>query len=151
MGISETLVEAWAYEGDGYRPLVDYGTWRVALLRAAEDMLPEKIERLQRHDGTDEVFVLLQGRCILYIAEGDESVSAIHGQDMVPLTVYNVKRGVWHNHALSADAVVLIVENRDTDDQNSPFLALNDEQRMRLIELKAALWENEASAAGRSG
>lgn len=150
MAISDTLLEAQTYQGNGYRPLIDHDTWRVALLRPAEDMLPENIRRLQRHDGTDEVFVLLKGRCILYIGEGDKSVLTIHGQDMVPLTVYNVKQGVWHNHTLSPDAVVLIVENRDTGDHNSPFFTLDEEQRARIIELQAALWSSQMANDARS-
>lgn len=139
--MNESLLEVRQYEGDGYRPLVDYRAWRVALLRFADDMLPRNIAHFQRHDETDEVFVLLRGRCILYIGEGDESVDALYAEEMVPLKVYNVKRGVWHNHTLSRDAVVLIVENRDTGDQNSPLCLLEEHQRQRLIELHGALWD----------
>ncbi len=150
MGISDALLEARTFRGNGYCPLVDYGTWRVALLRPAEDMLPENIRFLQRHEGTDEVFVLLNGRCVLYIGEGNETVTTIHAQNMLPLTVYNVKRGVWHNHTLSPDGVVLIVENQDTGDHNSPVFALDEEQRMRIIELQATLWTSHAAADARS-
>jgi mannose-6-phosphate isomerase-like protein (cupin superfamily) len=140
--VNETLLETHEYTGDGYQPLVDYGAWRVACLRFAADMLPQNIHRFQRHDETDEVFVLLQGRCILYIGEGDQSITAVHAQDMEPSMVYNVKQKVWHNHTLSRDAVVLIVENRDTSDHNSPFCALTEEQRAQLIDLQAALWKD---------
>jgi hypothetical protein len=84
--------------------------------------------------------VLLRGRCILYLGEGREKVTTLHAEEMVPLKVYNVKRGVWHNHTLSRDAVVLIVENKDTADQNSPFYHLDEAQRERLLELHAGLW-----------
>ncbi|MGD1992049.1 MAG: hypothetical protein PVI59_02540 [Anaerolineae bacterium] len=141
--MDKSLLESCDYVGRGYRPLVDYGAWRVAFLRFADDMLPQNICRFQRHDETDEVFVLLQGRCILYIGEGDQTIAAIHAEDMSPLKVYNVKRGVWHNHTLSRDAVVLIVENRDTGDENSPFYRLEEGQRERLIALHAALWEGQ--------
>jgi ureidoglycolate hydrolase len=141
--MDESLLEIRDYTGDGYRPLVDYGAWRVALLRFADDMLPQNIHRFQRHDETDEVFVLLEGRCILYIGEGDETITAIHAREMAPLKVYNVKRGVWHNHTLSQEAVVLIVENQDTGDHNSPFCPLKETQRQRLIELHTALWEGQ--------
>lgn len=146
--MNETLLETHKYTGDGYQPLVDHGAWRVALLRFAVGMLPENIHRFQRHDETDEVFVLLQGRCILYIGDGDASITAVHAQDMKPLMVYNVKQGVWHNHTLSRDAVVLIVENRDTGDHNSPFYPLNEEQRSQLVDLRAALWEDLIAGDG---
>ena len=49
---------------------------------------------MQRHNETDEVFVLLCGRCILFIGEGDEKVKAVHAQDMQPFKIYNVKKSV---------------------------------------------------------
>ena len=149
--MNESLLEIRDYDGDGYRPLVDYGAWRVALLRFADDMLPRNIVHLQRHDETDEVFVLLQGRCILYLGEGNERVTMLHAEEMAPLKVYNVKRGVWHNHTLSRDAVVLIVENKDTTDQNSPFYHLDEEQRERLLELHAGLWGRQPVDDVKSG
>ena len=142
--MNESLLEVREHSGDGYRPLVDYGAWRVALLRFAEDMLPRHIATFQRHDDTDEVFVLLQGRCILYLGEGKESIGMLYAEDMLPLKVYNVKRGVWHNHTLSRDAVVLIVENKDTADHNSPLCPLEEGQRERLLELYAALWDGQS-------
>jgi hypothetical protein len=141
--MNDSLLEIREYSGDGYRPLVDYGAWRVALLRFAEDMLPRNIAHFQRHDETDEVFVLLRGRCILYLGEGEESIHSLRAKEMVPLKVYNVRRGVWHNHTLSRDAVVLIVENNDTADHNSPLCLLDEGQRERLSELHAALWEGQ--------
>jgi hypothetical protein len=138
--MDESLLEIREYSGEAYQPLVDYGEWRVALLRPADDMLPQNIHRFQRHDETDEVFVLLQGRCILYIGEGGETITTIHAQDMEPLKVYNVKQGVWHNHTLNEDAVVLIVENRDTSDHNSPFCALDETQREQVVDLCTTLW-----------
>lgn len=135
----ESQLDIHEHNEDGYRPVVDHGAWRVAMLRFADDMLPQNITHLQRHDETDEVFVLLQGRCLLYIGEGEDTIHSLHAREMVPLKVYNVKRGVWHNHTLSRDAVVLIVENRDTGDRNSPIYPLEDGQRRRLIELHEGL------------
>ena len=140
--MDESLLEIRDYTGEAYRPVVDYGAWRVALLRYADDMLPQNIHRLQRHDETDEVFVLMRGRCILYIGEGEASITAIHAADMDLFKVYNVKRGVWHNHTLSHDAIVLIVENRDTGDHNSPFCPLDEGQQRQVIDLHTSLWED---------
>lgn len=49
---------------------------------------------------------------------------------------YNVKKGVWHTHTLSEDAEVLIVENQNTCDENSPVYPLTDEMRSKIIELE---------------
>ncbi len=140
MPINETLLEIREHNQAGYKPLVDYANWRVAILNFSEDLRPENITALQRHNETDEVFILLRGRCILFIGDGDETVATIYGQDMMPHTLYNVKKKVWHSHTLSEDAMVLIVENRDTTYDNSPFSPLTGDQRKDLMALTSELW-----------
>jgi ureidoglycolate hydrolase len=139
--IDEHLLEIHNYEGTGYKPLIDYDKWRVAILRYSDELLPKRIITMQRHNETDEVFVLLEGRCILFIGEVNDTITSITGIDLEPQKIYNVKRGVWHSHTLSNDASVLIVENRDTTNQNSPKKFLNDDQRQRLIEITRELWQ----------
>ncbi|MCP4544106.1 MAG: hypothetical protein GY832_43905 [Chloroflexi bacterium] len=145
MPIDESLLQVREYTGQGYAPVIDYDTWLVAILNYADELLPHNITHMQRHDKTDEVFVLLRGRCILFIGEGDETVTSIFAQDMEPLKMYNVKRSVWHMHTLSEDAMVLVVENLDTTVQNSPTCPLDDSQRNKLIELSRVLWEGKSN------
>lgn len=140
MSIPESLLEIREYKGEGYQPLVDYGEWRVAILRYIDELLPEHISRMQRHNETDEVFVLLEGRCILFFGEGTEQITRILAQDLEKLKLYNVKRSTWHTHTLSEDATVLIIENRDTTNHNSPEIELTPEQRKQLISLANKLW-----------
>jgi hypothetical protein len=54
--------------------------------------------------------------------------------------LYNVKRGVWHSHTFSEDAKVLIVENRETVESNSPFVGLTAEQREEIVSETKRLW-----------
>lgn len=138
--IGEQLLDVREHTGSGYRPLVDFENWRVAVLNFAEELRIEKITRMQRHNETDEVFVLLRGRCILFVGEGGETVTAVHARDLEPHKLYNVKKGVWHHHTLSEDAMVLVVENRDTTYDNSPFRDLNAVQQEEMRELTGRLW-----------
>lgn len=140
--IDERLLEICSYDGSGYKPLIDYDKWRVAILRYCNELLPEHILTMQRHDETDEVFVLLEGRCILFLGEGENTIDSITAVDMVPRILYNVKRGAWHSHTLSNDASVLIVENCDTTVQNSPKMLLNDVQRQRIADITRELWQD---------
>lgn len=135
MKISETLLEIRHHTDKGYKPVIDFNTWRVAILNYSEDLKPENLSAMQRHEETDEVFVLLKGRCLLFIGDGQASVTAIYAEDMRPCRAYNVKKGVWHTHTLSKDAMVLIVENRDTTYDNSPFCSLQAQQRRMIVEL----------------
>jgi len=143
--VNSALLEIHRHEGDGYKPLVDFADWRVAVLNFSPDLLPENLTRMQRHNETDEVFVLLQGRCILFVGEGRESVTRIHAEDLQPGKIYNVKQAVWHTHALSSDAKVLVVENRDTTYDNSPFAPLSAEQQQTLVDLTASLWKGPST------
>ena len=139
--IDEKLLEVRGYDGAGYQPMIDYDKWRVAILRYSDELLPERIFAMQRHDETDEVFVLLQGRCILFLGEEKDTINSITAVDMVPRKLYNVKRGVWHSHTLSIETSVLIVENCDTTIQNSPKMLLNDDQRRQIADITHELWQ----------
>lgn len=139
--LPETLIEVRDHTGPDYKPLIDFQTWRVALMNYTDDLTPDKINRMQKHTETDEVFVLMTGRCILFIGEGEDSVTRVHAVDMEPYKLYNVKRGVWHSHTFSKDARVLIVENRDTVDANSPFVGLSGEQQKKVVDLTKRLWK----------
>ena len=134
------LLGVYRHQEPGYRPLVDFASWRVAILNFSQDLRVENIKRLQRHNETDEVFVLLAGRFLLLTAEGEECATRIHAEDLQAGLVYNVRRGVWHNHVLSPDARVLVVENRDTTYDNSPFTDLSAAQQAELARLCRRIW-----------
>ncbi|MDZ7672493.1 MAG: hypothetical protein U5K53_06635 [Halanaerobiales bacterium] len=140
MSQKDKLIEIKEYNLEGYKPLVDYDQWRVAILNYCAELLPENINKVQKHDETDEVFVLLKGKCILFAAEDKNNIKNIYAQEMQPLKLYNIKRSVWHTHTLSKDAVVLIVENRDTTLANSPEKELTKKQQETIIEQTNNLW-----------
>ena len=129
------LIEIKEYEEAGYKPVIDYGEWRVAVLNYCDELLPENITKMQKHNQTDEVFVLLKGKCMLFMAEGDQKIEEIYAQEMEPFKMYNIKRSVWHTHTLSEEAMVLIIENRDTGLDNSPEIDLTDQERKKIIKL----------------
>jgi len=136
------LLEIQEYIGEGYRPLVDFENWRVAMLNYSPDLLPEKLTHMQRHNETDEVFILLQGRCVLFVGEGEETVGRMHAVDLEPGKAYNVRQGVWHTHTLNRAAKVLVVENRNTTYDNSPFVPLTAVQQQELVGKTHSFWRS---------
>lgn len=148
--IGENLLEVRSHTGAGFLPLVDFEHWRVAVLNFNEDLRPQALSAMQRHDLTDEVFVLLRGSCLLFVGEGGDGVGAIHARDLKPLTIYNVRRGTWHTHALTENAMVLVVENRVTTYANSPFHPLDEKQRGRILDLTRTLWGGGSESRTRS-
>jgi len=77
---------------------------------------------LERHNETDEVFVLMEGQCTLYIGDGkDATPGNISTLEMEKGRMYNIKKGVWHNLTGNEEMKLLIVENSTTSKQNSDF------------------------------
>ena len=146
--LNERLIEIRDYSGEGYLPLIDYGSWRVAILRFIDELLPERIDNMERHEETDEVFVLLSGKCLLFLGEPGadpaEGIERIYPVDMQPLKLYNIKRGCFHTHTLDRAATVLIVENRDTTADNSTQAALTPAQRAELVAATNRIWKAPA-------
>ena len=128
----DEFVQIESYAGEGYRPLVDYGEWRVAILRFIGSLLPENIDFIECHRETDEVFVLLEGACILLIGVPEGESYRIEPLEMAPLKLYNIRKGVYHSHILSRNATVLIIENRDTGAANSHRISLSESQRAQV-------------------
>jgi ureidoglycolate hydrolase len=132
--MDESLLEIREYQGKGYQPLVDYEGWRVALLRFQEELEPERIDSMERHSETDEVFVLLLGQGVLIMGGCKAQVERICPQVMERGKIYNVKRNAWHTILLSRDASVLLVENKDTGEHNSETTQLSGEIRRSILE-----------------
>lgn len=133
--MNNNLLEIKEYDGEGYQPLIDYDTWRVAYLRFIDELIPENIHRLERHLETDEVFVLLYGQAVLFLGEGDQEIEKLIPQVMRPGILYNVKQNAWHNCVLSRDATILLVENKDTGIENTEYIELSPEQRKKLVDI----------------
>ena len=129
------LIEIKSYDGKGYKPLIDFGSWRVAILRWEEALLPGNIRSMERHTQTDEVFVLLEGMATLILGGKGAFVDCIIPQVMELGKVYNIKQHVWHTVILSQDASILIVENQDTGVENSEYCELSEKQRNDLLEI----------------
>jgi ureidoglycolate hydrolase len=133
--MDQTIFEILDYHGEGYKPLVDYGAWRVAVLRFLNDLRPDRIKTMERHTLTDEVFVLLCGKGVLILGGNEAGIGSISAQVMEPEKIYNVKRNTWHTVLLNRDASVLIVENKDTSVHNSEYSDLSPEICRSILEI----------------
>ena len=133
--MNSDLVKILEFNGEGYKPLVDFGTWRVAFLRYIDELIPENIHRLERHVETDEVFVLLAGEAILFFGEGENKIEALTSLKIKPGKLYNVRKNAWHCCVLSRDATILLVENNDTGKENTDYIALEPSQKEQLVEI----------------
>jgi hypothetical protein len=131
--MDDKLLEIREFIAPGYQPVIDFETWRVAILNYLEEIHPERIDFMERHIETDEVFVLIKGQGLLFLGEGETRINKIHSKVMEQGKIYNVKRNVWHTVILSRDGSVLIVENRNTSKENSNYSLLDPEQRHLIM------------------
>ena len=119
----------------GYLPLVDFGAWRVAVLGFDDDLRPDRIDTMERHTETDEVFVLVAGQAVLILGGCQLQPGAVRPVVMQERRVYNVRRGTWHGVLLSTDASVLLVENRDTTSRNTELASLTPICRQGILDI----------------
>jgi mannose-6-phosphate isomerase-like protein (cupin superfamily) len=120
--------EAYTWSEAGYRPLVFSHDWQAALLNWQPDYDLEKATQVERHNATDEVFVLIQGRAVLICAVED----ALEAVDMQPGAIYNVRQGTWHALVATRDARWVIVENRDTHLHDCEFRRITEAEMSRV-------------------
>ncbi len=122
------------YNGKGYAKLLHFKEWRVAVLNYIEELELENITYVECHLNTDEVFVLQKGEATLIFAEvQDNYVTSFSKIKLEKNKVYNVKAGTYHTHTLSKDCQLLIIEQEDTDYDNSPRVYLNEVSKKMLV------------------
>ena len=135
------LIDIKYYEGEGYQPLVEFESWRVAILKHIDELLPKNIDYMECHEETDEVFILIKGRCILFLSDvKDGKIIKIHPVNMALGKFYNIKKKVFHTHTLSEDAEVVVVENQNTSSINSQKIYLRNNEVLELENLTKKLW-----------
>jgi len=70
-------IEAHEYKENGYKTLVTFDKWRVAFMNDGPKTTVDGLTYFQKHDETDEVFILLGGRCVLLLADFGDKPSEI--------------------------------------------------------------------------
>ena len=126
--MDEKYLQIVEHTGENYLPVIRFQAWRVAVLNCHPRFRRENLRQLERHLLTDEAFILLKGHAALYVADGDASHAGhIEVFNLEPCKVYNVRQGVWHAIEVTDDASVLVVENDDTTQGNSPKLPIRPE------------------------
>jgi len=106
-------------EKEGYQTVHTFENgdgWRVGLISCADRFTEEGMTYMERHNLTDEVFLLLKGEAVLLIGSPNQPVQMEKGK------AYSVEQGEWHNIILVKDAVVAVVENKNTGKENTEYM-----------------------------
>ena len=110
-------------------PLVFSHDWQVALLNWEPIFDLDNAGEIERHNQTDEVFVLVKGQAVLFTITADGEMNVV---EMRPNVVYNGLQGCWHNLISTRDATWIIVENRDTHLTDGEFRRLAEDEMASL-------------------
>ena len=116
--------EVFQWTEQGYSPLVFSHDWQVALLNWEPIFEIEKMGEIERHNQTDEVFILTKGKAVLFTLTSEGIIISV----MTAGAIYNVTKGSWHNLISTRDASWVIVENRGTHltDTETRFLTIEE-------------------------
>lgn len=109
-------IEIKEYNGPGYKEQIDFNNWRVAIANYKPELEESRLEYLERHLESDEVFVLVEGTAGLLIGEEKARCQFEKGK------LYNVKCGTWHRVFMTPDSKIVIVENADTGKDNTEYM-----------------------------
>jgi ureidoglycolate hydrolase len=130
--MNETPVKIFFFQGQGYKPLLVSAGWQVAQLNDCEELHSDTVNRIERHDASDEVFVLLRGNATLVTATQQAGQFQFTLLQMEQGVTYNIPCGTWHTIITSPGMQVMIVEKDQTHENDVAYCALRDVERAAL-------------------
>lgn len=128
-------IESWEYKDNGMVRVYENEKWMVGIKnwKPANDI--EGIDCLERHNGTDELFVLLAGSCTLLFANEKNGDLEMEAEVMEPCKLYKIPQFLWHTTVTKKDTKLLLIEDSATSSNNSDVVMLNPDQVARVRKL----------------
>ncbi len=111
-----------------YQPVLDFEGWRIAMLRFSLEHDKNHLEKVERHNETNEVFILTEGEADMIICENGNTPGETYVFPMRKNVAYNIQKAVWHNVAMSPNAHIILVEKTDTTVENSDYFFFSNEE-----------------------
>lgn len=121
-------IDQLTFEGEGMSRVFENSKWTVGIKnwKPANDITG--IDCLERHNETDELFVLLAGRCTLIYANENSGNLEMGAVEMEQNKVYNIPATLWHNTVTQKDTKMVLIEDSNTGMNNSDILSLDEKQ-----------------------
>ncbi len=121
-------IDGVGFEGAGMQRVYENSKWTIGVKnwKPANDITG--LDMLERHNETDESFVLLAGGCTLVFGEESADGMVFSKVDMQPSLVYTIPQGVWHNTVTVKDTKMVLIEDVSTGEANSDVCALSAAQ-----------------------
>ena len=118
----------YEFTGEGMHRVFENEKWTVGIKnwKPANDI--PGIDNLERHNLTDELFVLIAGSCTLIFANETDGGLEFGAVKMEPNKVYNIPATLWHNTVTQKDTKMILIEDSSPSNENSDILPLTPEQ-----------------------
>lgn len=118
----------YEFNGEGMQRVFENEKWTVGIKnwKPANDVTG--IDCLERHNKTDELFVLVEGSCTLVYANETEGGLELGAVKMEKDKVYNIPATLWHNTITCKDTKMILIEDSNTSMENSDILNLTEAQ-----------------------
>lgn len=128
-------IAVYEFGGEGMQRVFENEKWTVGIKnwKPANDVTG--IDCLERHNKTDELFVLVEGACTLAYANESEKGLEFGVVNMQPNKVYNIPATLWHNTITQKDTKMILIEDSNTSMNNSDILELDEEQIAKIRSL----------------
>lgn len=116
------------FTGEGMQRVYENEKWTVGIKnwKPANDITG--IDCLERHNKTDELFVLTEGACTLIYANETENGLEFSSVQMEPGKVFTIPATLWHNTITQKDTKMILIEDSNTSMENSDIFNLNEKQ-----------------------
>ena len=121
-------IKSYEFGEEGLKRVYENEKWMVGIKnwKPANDIA--NIDCLERHNETDELFILLAGECTLLFANQEAGKLEIQSVEMEMGKVYNIPKSLWHNTVTMKDTKLILVEDVATGSKNSDVIKLDEGQ-----------------------
>jgi mannose-6-phosphate isomerase-like protein (cupin superfamily) len=126
------VIEQYYNSDCGYKPILIREGFQVGHLNFMPELRPEAIDRVERHNQTDEVFFLVKGGALLIAAVETPAGWNWETVRMRPGITYNIPVARWHTIAMMPEDLVMIVEKNNTHLHDVEYRKLTGPERRSL-------------------
>lgn len=128
-------IESVEFDGVGLNRVYENVKWMIGIKNWKPENDVSAIDCLERHNETDELFVLLAGKCALLFADEKAGAVDIQAMPMDQGKLYKIPRSLWHTTVTMKETKLLLVEDSATSSKNSDVLKLDASQMASIRKL----------------
>lgn len=125
-------IASFEYTGKGMSRVYENPKWMVGIKNWKPENDITGITNLERHNLTDELFVLISGSCTLISAEETEGGLVFSATKMERGKVYSIPATLWHNTITVPETKMILIEDPSTSMENSDIHDLSESELAAL-------------------